>query len=1849
MADKLKVYKIEDSQTGKVYEIEGPEGATDDELYAFLEQDLSANTPAPAPAKPKGAAVMGQGKSDLPAAYVAPAEANIEGVQAKGLNNAPDVDWLGQDERTKIASMMANSDMSFEDINQYVKDVAVSKGYPGSGLTLDQAGLDKYRQSIKKGAPVQDVTYTNWTNTLPKPEATVGEGDGGFIDSVKRGYQEQTMYGLPGYLAEVYHDWTGTGEDALRKRFPDATPDQIEAMQEELISWTMKGVREANAAATENDNIVGKLIGGIPASAGIEDLIPVAGKGASIARRAMENAALEGVSDLAWQGADIYRGSQDEFNVTQALAAPVMGGAFGAGIAGAGKVVDKVASKFEKAPAVTPPAERVALNEYLNTQSLPPKTGEMRKRNEAQKNLRGDAVKEANEFVGDVMKTWTNAPDFEVVPSWVAIKDKGFRDTLLPDAVGAYGPDGKLYINLKNVEDASHLTSVVFHEALGHHGLAQRFTDDLDGLLDTLYDQGVDSFKKKVDDWKTAYPDVYADLDLPTQHRRAVEEVLADMSADGALPVTIRDRVSNFIKEWARAVGLNLKISEREVRSILAMAHNATINGNHGNVALNGFRYMYAGTQGRWSDRGYDALLNAVEKDRQNSGVDTRSEYSWFKGPDGKWRVEIDDSKVTTKAPDYEAIAESGDYGPWWYEAASTGDLLTDMAQKTFTDLAGDTFKLGDIIDHPTLFSVYPSLRDIRVSRPQHSTYLGEYDPRNNSIKVSAFNDRPLSTLLHEVQHAIQEIEGWPRGGGTSASNLYKMDPTKIVNGAKKYLDFLRPGVEQLRKQHQQIRMIREDPDVRKWWGLKMEDQAYSNQREQLRKELGDNYLDNPIYKKVMEEHSKVFKKYMEFEKEFLRRNDMDPDNLTTEQKDWLRDIKWDYVNDRGMGQYKQNETLKAFNEAFERYEKIEELIKITDGPYEKWKDSALTDLVNELSRDRMVIFETYQHLFGEVEARDVQHRQMLNEEERKATAPYSIEESIDPENYIFIDRPSTRPAQEVVPIHKRVEEIVNDEAKYWGITNIEKALTERDFRADVRGRLAQMGLPQDAINLDPRIQKKLGPKFSMKRRVSRGRDERAEVSAAKDILDSVLQGYQPITRSWAEAEQEARLAGLTSKQIRSAKGVGELDKRLFMYEKVADTLNEKLTNLHAKMDSDGFSMATKHKYLQTLAEFVELNGVIFRDQGEVGRALNAIKALQYTKNKLNALNEVLSQMQGNGFANFADDDAFRAFADQMKFMMNSGNTNGVAAMAKSILKPYWWQYLLSFRHSMMLSGLGTHAKNATDNALMIARELEEAAIAAPGFVIRKGLQKAGFNVKDGVSPEEFAGRLYGLIRAGLDASTYKDTLEAFKSGRGNTVYSAKTEVADARIPVISHIQDALHAADTFFRAFHNNTNLYAAGIRRAHDEGLSGIDAFQEGSNLATTPDEDLLKQARGMTDIALLVDRPSWAANKLEALKAIRPGMKPTEQAGAFVANLLFPFFRVTDRLLHQKLRRSPLALIDRVTREDLAAGGARMDVALGRMAYGSLLIWYYWDQAGQGNITGSQLEDYNKQRALEAGGYMSNAVKQGNRYVDASALNLSLLPQDLQNSVAANISSIRRAYDEGASEDDTAKALKLATKALLKELASQSFAENLSTYVDPIKANNEATFDSAMGNVIGGMASSFIPAAMRQANAMYFDPIKRDTTGDKSITDRAMGRVVSGIPGLSETLPAKRSVYGDEQPQGRSFLSMDNYRDIKTDAVSVELQRLEKTTKKAVVMGAPSSFEEEGEKYKLNAKERNEWERIQGGYLKEFVKDLISDPEWANLSDEEKVEEIKLARKDAYDYTKEDLLPYLTPSND
>lgn len=107
-------------------------------------------------------------------------------------------------------------------------------------------------------------------------------------------------------------------------------------------------------------------------------------------------------------------------------------------------------------------------------------------------------------------------------------------------------------------------------------------------------------------------------------------------------------------------------------------------------------------------------------------------------------------------------------------ERAEISDAGAKVNTSSYLKYPGNVYQtkdaavLSDIFEHPELYAQYPHLRNISIESRfgQKGTPSGSFNENFNRIRAQSENPEDLKdTLLHEIQHAIQEKEGWARGG----------------------------------------------------------------------------------------------------------------------------------------------------------------------------------------------------------------------------------------------------------------------------------------------------------------------------------------------------------------------------------------------------------------------------------------------------------------------------------------------------------------------------------------------------------------------------------------------------------------------------------------------------------------------------------------------------------------------------------------------------------------------------------------------------------------------------------------------------------------------------------------------------------------------------------------------------------------------------------------------------------------------------------------------------------------------------------------------------------------------------
>ena len=168
--------------------------------------------------------------------------------------------------------------------------------------------------------------------------------------------------------------------------------------------------------------------------------------------------------------------------------------------------------------------------------------------------------------------------------------------------------------------------------------------------------------------------------------------------------------------------------------------------------------------------KGWNPELNAKAIEMEKAGATPREIWSQtmnWKGPEGLWRQEIDDSGASFAAK-----------------------KIQDMPYK-------DTIKTHEALTHPKLYENYPGVQYYELGYEPTPGVAGSFNPKEQKFTVGGGStltnpEAIKSTLLHEIQHAIQSKEDFSRGGNPEAlptivHELRKQDLSPLEEGASNW------------------------------------------------------------------------------------------------------------------------------------------------------------------------------------------------------------------------------------------------------------------------------------------------------------------------------------------------------------------------------------------------------------------------------------------------------------------------------------------------------------------------------------------------------------------------------------------------------------------------------------------------------------------------------------------------------------------------------------------------------------------------------------------------------------------------------------------------------------------------------------------------------------------------------------------------------------------------------------------------------------------------------------------------------------------------------------------------------
>lgn len=507
-----------------------------------------------------------------------------------------------------------------------------------------------------------------------------------------------------------------------------------------------------------------------------------------------------------------------------------------------------------------------------------------------------------------------------------------------------YVSGDRVFIRADHPEFTSY--QIMRHEA-GHDMIAKGEVDldEVRTRIDKTFTSGEVGFLC------TAYADAYAGTEMTAQ------EIWEEMVCDSLGDMNIF--ADSEISDAAAFLLAHIKVESETV----ARENSRAPPSGTGPVRE---KFSYAGEKAKNADKA--ALNTAKEMEKNGADAETiRQKTGWFRGADGKWRWETDDSgmklrfesglydydtelrekthawdRLTNREltdeqrrdlADYQRSTERGEADEALYEKL-TGEFGDDFEKWALTlETMKEAAKsipnyttLGELVDAPALFSTYPDMRDMDVMfQTLERGQNGGYNRRFDSIELSRdLKNRPealLNSLTHEVQHAIQQREGF-----TPGANL-------------------------------------------KYWNRKLEE-GYDGRDAETRREgarLREQYeqmkANDPEFMRSMEELNAITPTVPRGKVDMETWEQIEPD-----PPEWVR-----------------------FDE---RRDQLEE--KYGD---RVWDYFSLRDSIDRNARDSRLPGDLYRDTAGEIEARDAAARRGLTAEERRGRKPDTGDE-----NTVFSD-----------------------------------------------------------------------------------------------------------------------------------------------------------------------------------------------------------------------------------------------------------------------------------------------------------------------------------------------------------------------------------------------------------------------------------------------------------------------------------------------------------------------------------------------------------------------------------------------------------------------------------------------------------------------------------------------------------------------------------------------------------------------------------------------------------------------------------------------------------------------------
>jgi Transglycosylase SLT domain len=721
---------------------------------------------------------------------------------------------------------------------------------------------------------------------------------------------------------------------------------------------------------------------------------------------------------------------------------------------------------------------------------------------------------------------------------------------------------------------------------------------------------------------------------------------------------------------------------------------------------------------------------------------------------------------------------------------------------------------------------------------------------------------------------------------------------------------------------------------------------------------------------------------------------------------------------------------------------------------------------------------------------------------------------------------------------------------------------------------------------------------------------ERLGGGASRPALEQIAQALNdaPAVRevarrgrqSWAETEaaaqalrgerlpELARITGATPKDLDSVmrRNIGEaynaehIDNAAHhlktQWASDAQFYKEMAEKIRAGTFADNDIINSQERILSTTALNAQYSGIA----AEAGRALRIFRKTKQVSN-LNQMVQAALSKPGTRLLSLGSNtplEFLKAKIEALATLDPDNATQGIQAQRR-LFEANRWDKFYEALYASVLSGIPTHVANVTGNlGVQLFEDIARFGAALKPWRGDVTLREAASHLSGWLG-----GTFEGLKAFGHVMRTENQFGLFEREGTTRAIKGLKGKLI--RLPL-----RFLAAEDAFFKALTLAKERNALATREHLRSGLPR----ERYLDIATPEGKDI--EARAMREAERRTfTNPGGAITKaIETMRSSHPLLRP-----------VMLFVRTPANIMKMTLQNSPLGVLFKDVRADLAKPGAARDIAVARMAAGTGIGLLSYLLAEQELITGAAPEDPAERDLFYQSGRVPYAWKAGNQWV----------PYRRWEPFATYLGAVadaRTIFKQSPLTEDQERDMGDYVTAVIGGIAS-NFSDK--TFMRSLTDFAEAWSDPGrfMENYAGNIAGLAVPTIVAHA-AKAQDPYLREANG-------IMDRVRMKIPGQRQQLPRKVSALGEfVMERGTPFERMTSpfipsgFRD---DPLVEELLRLKKgigvqeRTKHKTILGKQYDVELPDDVYELLATTR-------GRVLRTLLTAVINSPGYQSKPD-------------------------------